>query len=123
MAATVLLAADPVAARLARDAEAARKAGRYVRAYLLYSEAAARDKSNSTYIANRDALAPFANLLSKADVETANVADDVKAAEHDAKATEPPVEIVPTAAWRDPRPACYSHAAAESGTSLFRYAR
>lgn len=101
LAATAVWAADPVAARLARRADEARKAGQFVRAYLLYSEAAERDKGNASYVANREALAPSAQLLSKANVETVKITEDVKAAEEDSTHAEPPVEMVTVAAWRD----------------------
>ncbi len=105
LACFALLGADPVAARLAHEADRARASGRYVKAYLLYSEAAARDSSNPTYAANRDALAPSAKLLTKADVESANIATDIKAAEQQGSAspgasqTEPPVELANQKAW------------------------
>jgi general secretion pathway protein D len=78
-----------VAARLARKAEQARNSGRLVRAYLLYAEAAVRDPKQPKYAVNRDALAPLAHLLSTSNVEQANVADDVKAAEDENN--EPPL--------------------------------
>lgn len=71
LAATCLAASDPVAARLARDAEKARNSGQLVHAYLLYAEAAARDPQVDSYRQNRDALAPVAKLLSAAKVEAA----------------------------------------------------
>ena len=73
---------DPVAAKLARSAKEARDSGRLVRAYMLFAEAAARDPQNPTYRANRDALAPVAKLLSKANVEnTADISGDIRAAQ------------------------------------------
>ncbi len=75
---------DPVAAKLARSAKQARDSGRLVRAYMLFAEAAARDPQNPTYRANRDALAPLAKLLSKANVETADISDDIQAAQKSA---------------------------------------
>ena len=95
-------ASDPVAATLAREAHDARVSGQVVRAYLLYAEAAARDPRNSTYRANRDALAPAAKLLTKAEIQTADVSTDVKAAER-ARTQEPPVEFAKEIDWeRDP---------------------
>lgn len=100
-----MLGADPVAARLAHEGEKARASGRYVKAYLLFSEAAARDSGNPAYAANRDALAPSAKLLTKADVESANIAGDIKNAEQEGTANpnasqaEPPVELVTRSAW------------------------
>ncbi len=78
---TAVTAAESVAARLAREAQEAQNSGRLVRAYLLYAEAAAREPSNPTYRADRDALAPFAHLLSQAHIESASVKADIKAAE------------------------------------------
>ena len=92
-------APDPVAERLAREARNARASGQVVRAYLLYSEAAARDPHNSGYRANRDALAPAAKLLTKADIQTADVSSDVKAAERGAAEAGPPVEFVKQRDW------------------------
>ncbi|MGI9073118.1 MAG: type II secretion system protein GspD [Bryobacteraceae bacterium] len=94
LALTRLTAADRVAARLAREAREAQNSGQLVRAYLLFAEAAARDSRNPTYRADRDALAPIAQLLTKANVETANVSADIKAAENapDQPASEPPIE-------------------------------
>jgi general secretion pathway protein D len=74
-------ASDRVAARLAKEARKAQNAGQLVRAYLLYAEAAARDPRNPSYAVNREALAPAANLLTKASVQTADIANDIKAAE------------------------------------------
>jgi general secretion pathway protein D len=97
------VAADVVAARLAREAHEAEVSNQWVRAYLLYAEAAARDPSNSSYRANRDSLAPIANLMTKADLETANVSADIKAAEKEEAAhpagTEPPVEFATEKEW------------------------
>jgi general secretion pathway protein D len=87
---------DPVAAKLARSANEARNSGRLVRAYMLFAEAAARDPQNPTYRANRDALAPIAKLLSKANVETADISGDIKAAQ--ANPNEPDVNSVLEAA-------------------------
>jgi general secretion pathway protein D len=94
LALTSLIGADHVAARLARQAREAQNSGQLVRAYLLYAEAAAREPSNPTYRADRDALASAAQLLTKAKVETANVSADVKAAETapDQPASEPAIE-------------------------------
>lgn len=75
---------DPVAAKLARAAKQARESGRLVRAYMLFAEAAARDPQNPTYRANRDALAPLAKLLSKANVEHADITEDIEAAQKSA---------------------------------------
>jgi general secretion pathway protein D len=102
-----LLAADAVAARLAREARDAQNSGQLVRAYLLYAEAAARDPSNLSYRTNRDSLASAAHLLSQAHVETADISTDVKAAEKEAASeppgTEPPVEFASEREWsREP---------------------
>ncbi|HEY1214184.1 MAG TPA: hypothetical protein VGE93_11185, partial [Bryobacteraceae bacterium] len=87
---------DPVAVKLARSANEARNSGRLVRAYMLFAEATARDPQNPTYRANRDALAPVAKLLSKANVETADISGDIKAAQ--ASPDEPDVNSVLEAA-------------------------
>src|SRR3954463_15317395 len=91
--------ADSVASKLARQAEQARKSGQIVGAYLLYSEAAARDPHNPTYTANRDALASAARLLSKANVQDADVSAEVKAAEAKEETGPPPVEMASRSEW------------------------
>jgi len=100
VALTSLMAGDKVAARLAREAREAQNSGRLVRAYLLFAEAAARDPRNPTYRADRDALAPIAKLLTKANVETANISDDIKAAENapDEPTAEPAIQA---GSWRE----------------------
>ncbi len=117
------MAADAVAARLAREAHEAQMANQLVRAYLLYSEAAARDPSNASYRANRDSLAPIAHLLTKADLETANVSADIKAAEKEAAAqppgTEPPIEFATEKEWSrqpDLQPIPHIQPTASTGT-------
>ncbi len=92
-------AADSVAARLASEARRAEDSGQVVRAYLLYSEAAARDPHNATYRANRDALASAAKLLTKADVENADISADIKAAESEPPNSEPPLELATKKEW------------------------
>lgn len=88
--------------RLAREAHQAQDSGQLVRAYLLYAEAAARDPHTPGYAANRDALRSIANLLTKANVQAANVDSDVKEAEH-LPNSEPPIELATPAQWqRDP---------------------
>jgi general secretion pathway protein D len=94
LALSCVVAADKVAARLAREARQAQNSGQLVRAYLLFAEAAARDSRNPTYRADRDALAPIAKLLTKANVESANISADIKAAEQHANQpdSEPAIE-------------------------------
>jgi general secretion pathway protein D len=92
-------AADPVAARLARGARQAQDSGQFVRAYLLYAAAAAHDPQNPTYRANRDSLSSIANLLTKADIQNADVASDVKAAESARDTAEPPIELASKNDW------------------------
>jgi general secretion pathway protein D len=75
----LLAAADPSAKALARAAEKARNSGQVVRAYLLYSEAAARDPKNETYRVNRDGLKPLAKLLTKSGVEQEPSRDELLA--------------------------------------------
>ncbi len=93
-----------VAAHLARLARKAANSGQTVRAYLLYAEAAARDPQNSTYRANRDALAPAAKLLSEAKIENPNIADDVFSAQNEAAHPEPPIERISRAEWQTLKP-------------------
>ncbi len=74
--------ADPlpadIAARLALRGAKARKAGRNLRAYLLYKEAAKLDPINANYRENRDNLQVFASLLSGQKLETADIQHDVE---------------------------------------------
>jgi type II secretory pathway component GspD/PulD (secretin) len=99
LAALCCAGADRVAATLARDAHKAQDSGQLVRAYLLYAEAAARDPQNPTYRANRDALASVAKLLTKADIQNADISSDVKAAESAPESAEPPVELASRSEW------------------------
>lgn len=92
-------AGDPVAAELARTAREAANSGQTVRAYLLYGEALARDPNNSSYRANRDALAPAAKLLTQADVQSADITEDVKEAERHRSTSEPPIELANRTTW------------------------
>jgi general secretion pathway protein D len=92
-------ASDAVAARLAHDAHEALDSGQVVRAYLLYGEAAARDPQNPSYRANRDALAQVAKLLTRANIQTADVVGDIVAAEKERAGTEPPVEFATQREW------------------------
>jgi len=119
----LLWGADSVASRLARAAEAARNSGQVVRAYLLYSEAAARDPHNPTYTANRDALAPAARLLTKSDVQNADVSAEVKQLEQEAEEkphSEPPIEMASVASWsRMPDLAPLPHLELSSKTASF----
>ena len=102
----LLAAAAPdnraIAARLAKAAKKAENSGQTVRAYLLFSEAAARDPQNITYRENRNGLASAAKLLTKANVQTADVGPDVAAAEKEAAAGPPPIERIGPAEWRNP---------------------
>lgn len=99
-------AADSVAAQLAREAHDAQESGQLVRAYLLYAQAAAREPSNPGYRAKRDSLESAAHLLSKAEIQTADVSADIKAAEQQARQSpnaEPPIEFAEQVEWqRDP---------------------
>lgn len=93
LAATMRLSAgsDPVAARLAREARKAQDTGQVVRAYLLFTEAAARDPHTVSYAVQRDAMKPLADLMTKADIVSpklaSEVADEVKKAEADSSST------------------------------------
>jgi len=61
---------EPTAAQCAHEAAKARDSGLIVRAWMLYSEAARLDPANSSYRTDRDALAPFARMLTQTGVET-----------------------------------------------------
>ena len=88
---------------MARQAREAANSGQIFRAYLLFAEAAARDPNNSTYRANRDAIAPAAKVLTQAQVQNADITLDIKAAEATRTTAEPPVEIASEKDWsRDP---------------------
>jgi hypothetical protein len=91
--------ANDLAERIARAAKKAEDSNQIVRAYLLYAAAAERDPQNSTYRANRDALAPVAKLLSKAQIESADVKQEVEEIEKQSSSPEPPVELVKRADW------------------------
>ena len=90
---------DDVASRIARAAKEAEDSNQIVRAYLLYSAAAARDPQNQTYRANRDALAPAATLLSKAEIQNADVSQELHDIEAQSPNTEPPLELARRADW------------------------
>ncbi len=92
-------AGDPTAARLAKQAEKARDAGHLVRAYLLYAEAAVRDPRNASYRAERDAIAPLAKLLTKAQVQPPDISGDIAAAEKQDPDAEAPVELASRQEW------------------------
>ena len=91
-----------VAARLAKLAKKAEDSGQTVRAYMLFAEAAARDPESLTWRANRDALEPAVKLLTKAQVETADIAPDIAAAEKEAAQGPPPLERISPAEWQHP---------------------
>ncbi len=90
-----------IAVHLARLATKAERSGQTVRAYLLFAEAAARDPRNSTYRANRDALAPAAQVLTKAKIETPDISKDIQAAENEAAHPQPPIELTSSNDWLD----------------------
>ncbi len=91
---------DSAAAKFAHEAEKARNEGQVVRAYLLYSEAAARDPQNPTYAANRDAIASSAKLLSAAQVQDADISADLQAIENgDHGKSGPPIELASQKDW------------------------
>lgn len=92
--------ANQVADRLARQAKKAQDSGQIVRAYLLYAEAAARDPQNQTYRAERDALASAAKLLTKADIQTADISQDLAIAQDERANPNPPIERATEAEWR-----------------------
>ena len=80
-----------VARLLAERAKLGSEAGEIVRLYLLYQEAAKRDPDNILYRQKRNLLEPTARMLVDRHEETANIADDIRAAEHgDPTPTVPP---------------------------------
>lgn len=93
-------AGDPVAARLAKQARKAQDSGHLVRAYLLYSEAAARDPQNTEYKVRREAIAPLAKLLTKAYVQPPDISKDIEAAEKANPEAEAPVERASLDEWK-----------------------
>src|SRR5436305_10446462 len=70
--------------------------GQLVRAYMLYAEASAREPSNPTYRSNRDALAPAASLLGKAEIQTSDPKPDLTKTD---APKEPPIEIASRREW------------------------
>ncbi len=92
-------ATNDVAERIARAAKQAEDGNQYVRAYLLYAAAAARDPENPTYRANRDALAPAAKLLSKAEIQNVDISKDLDQIEKESPSPEPPLEFARRADW------------------------
>lgn len=74
--ATSLVASDPTAAQLAREARKAQNAGLIVRAYMLYAEAARLDPSNASYLANRESLAPLARMMNQAGFQSEEKSGD-----------------------------------------------
>lgn len=88
-----------MAERIARAAKKAEDSNQIVRAYLLYSAAAARDPQNPSYRANRDALAPAAKLLSKAEIENADISQELAEIEKQPDSAEPPLELVKQVDW------------------------
>jgi hypothetical protein len=92
-------AANGVAERIARAAKKAEDSNQIVEAYLLYAAAAARDPQNSTYRANRDALAPAAKLLSKAQIQNADITQELDDIEKQSSSSEPPLELGKRADW------------------------
>jgi hypothetical protein len=92
-------AANDVAERIARAAKQAADENQIVRAYLLYAAAAARDPQNATYRALRDALAPAAKILGKAEIQTADVSQELEAIQKQPTSPEPPLELATRADW------------------------
>lgn len=92
-------AGDGIAERIARAAKQAEDNNEVVRAYLLYSAACARDPQNATYRANRDALAPAAKLLTKTEVQSANVSKELAEIEKESSSAEPPLEMAKRSDW------------------------
>ena len=98
-----IAAGSDTAERIARAAKQAEDKGQIVRAYLLYAAAVARDPQNGSYRANRDALAPAAKLLSKAEIENADITRELQEIEKQSSSPEPPLELARRADWeREP---------------------
>lgn len=81
VAGSVLLATEPSAAQLYKEGRKAERAGDIVKAYLLYSQAAAKDPTNRKYWAHSQALRTRAALQAKPmpkldEVNTASSGDD-----------------------------------------------
>jgi hypothetical protein len=98
-AASYCAAANDVAERIAHAAKTAEDNNQIVRAYLLYAAAAARDPQNPGYRANRDALAPAAKLLSKAEIQNADISKELEEIEKEAVSQTPPLELARRADW------------------------
>jgi hypothetical protein len=64
------------AEQLYKDAQKAERAGQTVRAYVLYSEAAAADPANVTYWERAQALRPIATLLKQTAPRDAGLSPD-----------------------------------------------
>jgi type II secretory pathway component GspD/PulD (secretin) len=88
---------EDVARQLAARALKAQLSGETVRAYLLFAEAVKRDPHNPTYRAGSDSLATAAKLLLDNDIESADIAADIKEAELAAENPGPPA-LEPAAA-------------------------
>jgi general secretion pathway protein D len=99
LSASYCAAADAVAERIAHAAKEAEDNDQVVRAYMLYSAACVRDPHNQTYCANRDALAPAAKLLTKADIESADISRELTDIEKEAGKPEPPIEMAKRSDW------------------------
>lgn len=120
LAATCRAATDPLAAELARSAREAQNSGQLVRAYLLFAEASARDPQNSSYRANRDALASPAKLLTQAQIQTGDISADLKEAESHRPDAQPPIEMATRREWeRDDNLQPLPHIEASAATHDF----
>lgn len=71
-----------VARVLAEKARLGALDGQIVRPYLLYQEAAKRDPDNAFYRQKRNLLEPTARMLIDRNEETADISEDIRAAEH-----------------------------------------
>ena len=89
-----------VASRLAEKAEQARKSGQAVRAYLLFSAAAARYPKNPVYRENQNVLAPVASLLLNTGLEKPDISADIKASEVESLSGTDPAVKAAGADWK-----------------------
>jgi hypothetical protein len=94
-----MCSAADIAERIARAAKQAEAKGQIVRAYMLYSAASARDPQNASYRANRDALAPAAKLLTKAQIENTDITAELAEIEKESENSEPPIEVAKKSDW------------------------
>lgn len=113
LAAGALAAAEPSASELFAKGRKAEKAGRMVEAYLLYSEAAAKDPKNQEYWAKSQVIRPLAEIQSKpsemkalapkraAGQDDTGIAEATAEDRAEARKPLPPVELKATPGVKD----------------------